>query len=149
MIFLNILLLVGVIGFLCWLVFTLAVYALPLFVGVTAGMWAHDSGAGIVGGFVIGVIAAGAVAIMGQLIFAFARPLWIRLVVAVLFAGPAAVAGYAATHGIAKHLMPSEGWQITFSVVGAIALGITALYRMAGAAPPEPGAERATVHGHQ
>ncbi|MGJ8530801.1 MAG: hypothetical protein ACSHYC_01370 [Alphaproteobacteria bacterium] len=144
MIFLNILLLVGVIGFLCWLVFTLAVYALPLFVGVTAGMWAHDSGAGIVGSIIVGALVAGAVAIIGQLIFAFARPLWIRLVVAILFAGPAAVAGYAATHGIAKHLMPSEGWQMTFSIIGAIAVGVTALFRMAGAAPPEPGMEHAS-----
>lgn len=143
MIFLNILLLVGIIGTLCWLLFTFAVYALPLFVGVTVGMWAHGSGAGVVGGVIVGVVAAGAVAIIGQLIFAFARPLWIRLIVALLFAGPAAVAGYAATHGIAKHLMPSESWQIAFSIVGAVAVGITALFRMAGTAPPEPGMERA------
>ena len=142
MIFLNILLVVGAIGFLCWLLFTLAVYALPLFIGVTVGLWAHDSGAGIVGGLAIGVLAAGATAILGQLIFAFARPLWLRLVVAVLFAGPAAVAGYAATHGIAKHLMPSEGWQMTFSIFGAIAVGMTALFRMPGTAPPEPGVAR-------
>ncbi|NJO32585.1 MAG: hypothetical protein HC869_05050 [Rhodospirillales bacterium] len=143
MIFLNILLLIGVIAFLCWLLFTLAVYALPLFVGVTAGIWAHDSGAGIVGGIVVGMVAAGAIAIVGQLVFAFARPLWIRLIVALAFAGPAAAAGYAATHGIARHLMPSEGWQLAFSIVGAIAVGITALFRMAGAASPEQGVERA------
>lgn len=144
MIFLNILLLVGVIGTLCWLLFTFAVYALPLFVGVIVGMWAYGSGAGVIGSVVVGVLAAGAVAIIGQLIFAFARPLWIRLIVALLFAGPAAVAGYAATHGVARHLMPSEGWQMAFSIVGAIAVGITALFRMAGAAPPEPGMERAS-----
>ncbi|QPC86398.1 hypothetical protein GA830_06340 [Mesorhizobium sp. NBSH29] len=143
MIFLNILLLVGIIGTLCWLLFAFAVYALPLFVGVTVGMWAYGSGAGVVGGVIVGVLAAGAVAIIGQLIFAFARPLWIRLIVALLFAGPAAIAGYAATHGIAKHLMPSDGWQMAFSFVGAVAVGITALFRMAGTAPPEPGMERA------
>ena len=142
MIFLNIVLLIGVIGFLCWLLFTLAVYALPLFVGVTAGLWAYGSGAGVPGGLTVGVIAAGATAIIGQLIFAFARPLWIRLIVALLFAAPAAVAGYAATHGIAKQLMPSEGWQMAFSIVGAIAVGATALFRMAGEAPPEIGAEQ-------
>lgn len=142
MIFLNILLLVGVIGTLCWLLFTFAVYALPLFVGVTVGMWAYGTGAGYIGGFIIGAVTAGAVAIIGRLIFAFARPLWIRLIIALMFAGPAAVAGYAATHGIAKHLMPSEGWQMAFSIVGAIAVGITALFRMAGAAPPEPDMNR-------
>ena len=66
-----------------------------------------------------------------------------RIIVAILFAGPAAVAGYAATHGIAKHLMPSDGWQMAFSIVGAAAVGVTALFRMAGAAPPDPGLERA------
>lgn len=143
MIFLNIVILIGVIGFLCWLLFTLAVYALPLFVGVTAGMWAHGSGAGVAGGFIVGVIAAGATAILGQLIFAFARPLWIRLIVALLFAVPAAVAGYAATHGVAKHLMPSEDWQMAFSIIGVVAVGVTALFRMAGAAAASPAMEHA------
>lgn len=142
MIFLNILLLAGVICLLCWLVFTLAVYALPLFVGATIGILAHSSGAGALGGFIAGTLAAGTIAILGQLMFAFARSLWVRLTVAVLFAGPAAVAGYTATHGIAKHLMPSDGWQVALSVVGAVAVGVTALFRMAGAASPEAGLER-------
>jgi hypothetical protein len=35
--------------------------------------------------------------------------------------------------------MPSEGWQISFSVHGAIAVGITAFVRVAGmAAAPDP-----------
>jgi hypothetical protein len=143
MIFLSILLLAGIIGLLCWLVFTLAVYALPLFVGATAGILAHGSGASVAGGFILGMLAAGAIATIVQLIFAFARPLWIRLIVAVLFAGPAAVAGYAATHGIATHVMPSDGWQIAFSLLGAVSIGATALSRIAGAAPPEPGLQGA------
>ncbi|TYB86108.1 hypothetical protein [Oceaniovalibus sp. ACAM 378] len=144
MLFLNILLLVGVIGTLCWLLFTFAVYALPLFVGVTVGIWTYGTGAGYIGGFIVGAVAAGAVAILGQLILAFARPLWIRLIVALVFAGPAAVAGYAATHGIAKYLIPSEGWQMAFSIIGAGAVGITSLFRMAGAASSEPDFERAS-----
>jgi hypothetical protein len=143
MIFLNILFVAGIIGLLCWLVLTLAVYALPLFVGATVGILAHGSGAGAAGGFILGVLAAGAIATILQLIFAFARPLWIRLIVATLFVGPAAVAGYAATHGIATHLMHSDCWQIAFSLFGAVAGGATALFRMAGAAPPVPGLERA------
>jgi hypothetical protein len=46
---LNILLLTGLIGLLCWLIFMLAVYALPLFAGAAAGLWAHDVGAGLLG----------------------------------------------------------------------------------------------------
>ena len=58
-----------------------------------------------------------------SLLFAFVRPVWLRLTIGLVFAAPAAVAGYHAVHGIAKHAMPSETWQFIFSVVGAIAVG--------------------------
>ena len=47
------------------------------------------------------------------------------------------------TEGLAEEDMPSDGWQMAFSIVGAGAVGVTALFRMAGAAPPDPGLERA------
>ena len=46
------------VGLLCWLVFTLAVFALPAFVGVTTGAWANEGGAGIAGAVVVGALAA-------------------------------------------------------------------------------------------
>ena len=60
----------------------------------------------------------------------FVRPIWIRLAIAIAFVAPAALAGYHATHGIVKHTMPSDTWQIIFSVIGAIAVGVTALIRV-------------------
>ena len=39
-----------------------------------------------------------------------------------------------ATHGIVKHTMPSDTWQIIFSVIGSLAVGITAFVRVAGMA---------------
>jgi len=144
MLVLNIVLLLVAVGFLCWLVFTLAVYALPLLTGVTAGLWAYETGTGPIGGFLIGAAAAGAVAIVGQLLFAFARPFWIRVIVASLFAGPAAIAGYAATLGIARLAIPSEMWQMAVAIIGALAVGVTALFRMAGVAPPDPRTEMAS-----
>ena len=56
--------------------------------------------------------------------------------IAAIFVAPAAIAGYHATHGIVKHTMPSETWQIAFSVVGAIVVAITAFARLATLAPP-------------
>ena len=41
------------IGFLCWLMFTLAVYALPFFAGITVGLAVYHSGAGVVGAPVV------------------------------------------------------------------------------------------------
>ena len=40
MIFLGILLSISAIGFFCWLLFTLAVFALPFFAGITGRGWA-------------------------------------------------------------------------------------------------------------
>lgn len=134
MIILAILASLAAIGMLCWLLFTLAVFALPAFVGATVGAWAHGTGAGVPGAMLIGLVAAAATLAVGQLVIMFVRPIWLKLIVAVAFVAPAAIAGFHATHGIVKHLMPSDGWQITFSVIGAVAVGITAFVRVAGMA---------------
>lgn len=134
MIILAILASLAAIGVLCWLLFTLAVFALPAFVGVTAGAWAYGTGVGLPGAVLIGLVAAGATLAVGHLLIAFVRPVWLKLLVAIAFVAPAAIAGFHATHGIVKHLMPSDGWQIAFSVLGAIAVGITAFVRVAGMA---------------
>ena len=134
MIILAILASLAAIGLLCWLLFTLAVFALPAFAGFTAGAWANGTGAGILGAILVGMVAAAGTFAIGQLLITFARPMWLKLGVAVIFVAPAAVAGFHATHGIVKHLMPSDAWQITFSVIGAIAVGITAFVRVAGMA---------------
>jgi len=127
------------IGLLCWLLFTLAVFALPAFVGVTAGAWAHGTGAGIPGAVLVGAAAAVMTLAAGHLILTFVRPIWLKLIVAVAFVAPAAIAGFHATHGIVKHLMPSDARQMAFSVIGAVAVGITAFVRVAGmAAAPGP-----------
>lgn len=139
MIILAILTSLAAICLLCWLLFTLSVFALPAFAGVTAGAWAHGTGAGIPGAVLVGAVAAALTLAAGYLLITFVRPMWLKLIVAVAFVAPAAIAGFHATHGIVKHLMPSEGWQIAFSVIGAIAVGITAFVRVAGmAAAPGP-----------
>lgn len=134
MIFLGILLSIVVIGFFCWLLFTLAVFALPFFAGVTVGAWAYHTGAGWLGAIVIGVVGAGLTLGIGQILLMVVRPLWARLLIALVFVAPAVIAGYHATHGIVKHTMPSETWQVVFSVIGAVAVGVTAFLRVAGMA---------------
>ena len=137
MMILGILLSIVAIGFFCWLLFTLAVFALPLFAGVTMGVWAYHAGAGWPGGIAVGAVAAFLTLLVGQIMLMLARPLWLRVGVALAFVAPATIAGFYATHGIVKHAMPSETWQIAFSVVGAIAVGIAAFLRIAPMAAPE------------
>jgi hypothetical protein len=136
MIVLGILLCIAGIGFLCWLLFTLAVCALPFFAGVSVGTWAHGTGAGPLGALAVGIVAAGVTLAIGQLSLTFVRPTWARLSITLLFTAPAAMAGYHATLGLAKLAMPSVSWQVAFSIVGAVAVGITAYIRMLAMVPP-------------
>jgi hypothetical protein len=127
---LPILLAITAILMLCWLLFTLAIYALPLFMGVTAGVFAYQTGAGWPGAILIGALAASVTLVAGNMLFTSARHPLARLSVAMLFVAPAAIAGYYATHGIVRHTAPSEAWQLAFSIIGAIAVGGTAFVRV-------------------
>lgn len=124
------------IGVLFWLLFTLAVFALPAFVGVSVGIWAHQTGAGLLGAIVIGAVGAGTALGVGQLLLAVLRPAWLKILVALAFVAPAAIAGFHTTHGIVKHTMPSETWQLVFSVIGAIAVAVTTFIRVTSLTPP-------------
>jgi hypothetical protein len=66
------------------------------------------------------------------------RPAWLKLVVGLAFAVPAATAGYHATLGIMRLTMPSETWPIVFAVAGAAAVGMTAFMRLTMLTPPGP-----------
>ena len=74
------------IGLFCWLIFTLAVYALPFFVGLTVFMMALHGGAGILGAPLVGIAACGMTLAIGQTAFAMTRSVIIRAIIAALFA---------------------------------------------------------------
>jgi hypothetical protein len=135
------LLLIAGIGFFCWLLFTLAVFALPFFVGLTVGLWALHSGAGALGGIFVGLVAGGATFGVGQFVLGLAPWTWLRLLLILLFVAPATVAGYSATHGIAQMATPPAAWQMIFSAIGANAVSVTAFVRFTAIASPGPGGE--------
>lgn len=130
MITLSIFLGIIVIGFCFWLLFALAIFALPAFAGVTIGLWAYHAGAGVAGGIAVGAIAAFLTLVVLQASLMFARALWLRAALALAFVVPAAIAGFHATHGIVKHAVPSPAWQLLFSLIGSLAVGITAYIRL-------------------
>ena len=123
-------------GFLCWLLFRIAVHALPFLVGLTAGLAAYHSGSGEIGAILVGSIAAALTLAAGQIAIAAFRSPLIRTVIAFLFAVPAALAGYYAALGLAQLGVPAELWQQTFALLGALAVGGTAWARLAVSTPP-------------
>ncbi|MDP3746810.1 MAG: hypothetical protein Q8Q88_07140, partial [Phenylobacterium sp.] len=66
----------------CWLLFSLAVYALPLFAGVSAGLYAHGAGAGLFGAILVGTLTGAATLVAGQVVFATVRAPLARVAVA-------------------------------------------------------------------
>lgn len=126
------------IGLFCWLIFTLTVYALPFFVGLTAGMAAFHGGAGVIGALLVGIVAGALTLGVGQIAFAVIRPLPLRAAIAAAFAIPAAIAGYHAVLGLSQIGVPSLLWREVFAWIGAIFIGGTAWARMTVFAEPLP-----------
>jgi hypothetical protein len=130
------------IGLFCWLIFTLAVYALPFFVAINAGMWAYHSGAGVLGTPLVAVAAGGMTLAIAQIAFAITRSLILRAVVAALFALPAAFAGYHVVLAVAQLGVPSPVWREVFACLGALFIGGAAWTRLTSfteSSPPDPG----------
>lgn len=140
-----ILLAIAAIVFMLWLLFTLAIYALPFFAGVSVGMWAYAAGAGALGAIGLGLVAGVATWLAGQLLFMTVRSPIIRLVIALIFAVPAAIAGYHAVFGVAGISGAADPWREAFAWAGAMIIGVTAWARIASSplqvAAPSPPAD--------
>ena len=102
MLVLGLILSVFGIGFFCWLLFTLIVYALPFVVGLTVGMAAFHTGAGVIGALIVGVAVGALTLFVGQVAFASVRSFILRAAIALLYAVPAAIAGYHAVLDLAR-----------------------------------------------
>lgn len=125
-------------GYLCWLIFALAVDALPLFAGFTAALAAYRSDSGPIAAIAVGAIMSVMVLFAGQIAFRTLRSTPVRAAIALLFAMPAAVAGYHAAHGLAYLVVPIEGWRQTMAVAGAIMVATIAWARITLSAPNDP-----------
>jgi hypothetical protein len=130
------------IGLFCWLIFTLAVYALPFFVAINAGIWAFHSGAGVLGTPLVAIAAGGMSLAIAQIAFAMTRSPILRGIIAAMFALPATFAGYHVVLVMVQVGVPSLAWQELFACVGAAFIGGTAWTRLAvyrETRPIEPG----------
>lgn len=122
---------VMLVGLLCVLAYTLATDALPFMLAVAAARFACGAGAGLIGAGLIGLLAGVASFGIVTLLFATVRAPVLRIAIAVIFAAPAAVAGYALVHGVAGEFVPSPTWRAIFSAMGALAAGLSALAKLA------------------
>jgi len=87
------------------LAFRFAVFALPVMAGIAAFLQVHGGGAAFGLSFLAGLAGAALSVALVIAILGFARNPFLRLGALGLFAVPAAVAGYALAHGVAKHAL--------------------------------------------
>jgi hypothetical protein len=126
MIIIGIVLSFVALAYLCWLLFALAVYALPFFLGTAVGLVAYHNGSGPMAAIIIGAMASGVALVAGRLAFTTLRSPVVRAVIASVFAIPAVLAGYHAALGLAHIGAATNGWQQAIAVIGAAIVAATA-----------------------
>ena len=124
-------------GVICWVLFNLAVYALPFFVAVTVGHALYTSEVGLIGAIAAAFFAGAATLILGQIAFATIRSTPIRLALGALYALPAGIAGFHAIKGLSRMGGAGETWTLVFAGVGAAIVGVTAWARVTALAGSE------------
>ena len=114
---------VALIAVLCIVAYTFAVYALPLMLGLTVARFAYEAGSGLIGAGLVGLVAAAVGFGLLALLFDTLRQPILRLIVALIFAVPAAVAGYALVHGITREVfLLKSGGKSSASSVGDLSV---------------------------
>jgi hypothetical protein len=124
-------------GALCWLLFTLAVYALPFWVGLSTAFWLQAADQGMLVAVIGGIAAAGFVASLGEIVFARLRSVPLRLMLGLVYAVPAGMAGFHASKGLTSLTGTGETAGLIIAVLTALIIGVTAFGRIAGG--PEAG----------
>ncbi len=126
------------IGMICWLLFKLAVNALPFFAALSMGMFAYNTGAGPIGAMVIAALAGAIAFLAGPLLFATVRSPEFRTLISAAYAVPAGLAGYHAVYGISAIGGTAEPWRVAFGIFGSIIVVLVAWTRMRAYSPVDP-----------
>ncbi|MEO8724121.1 MAG: hypothetical protein ABI395_11505 [Sphingobium sp.] len=132
------------------LLFRLASYALPVYAGIGCAflLLRHDFGhlAAIVAGLAAGI----ATLLLGQCLIAFVRSPLLRTGIALLFAIPAAIAGFQAAHALGSLATDNSALLAVFGSIAALATSISAWrsVTMTGPDTPVPPNFAGPVSGH-
>ncbi len=111
---------------LCSLLMTLTIHALPFYVGLTVGVWAHSNGTGLIGTTAAAIVAGIATLVTLHILIATVQSPVLRAGLGLVFAAPAAFAAYHAVHGIMSTTMPASTWSVSLSLLGAAIVGVVA-----------------------
>ncbi len=97
----------------------------PLFAAFAAASVTYHSHHGLVAALVAAALAGIATIALAQIALGLARSDFSRAAIGLVFALPAALAGYHAVHGIAAATMPVSIWPTVVSLIGAAVIAVT------------------------
>jgi len=115
---------------LCVIAWHFAIYALPVMTGITVFQYVYGTGAGFLTSAAGALGAALASIALVIVVLGFAKNPALRLVSLAIFAIPAAIAGYALVHGVAKHMIESTVALNLLGGIGALVIGIAAVVNL-------------------
>jgi len=114
----------------CWLIYKGAVYALPCLVGLCAGQWAFETGAGLAGAAVLALIMAIAIFVIARTAYASAASALVRWALAACFVAPTLVVSYNIAIDILAGAVASAAWLHLLGGAFALLMGAIALRRL-------------------
>lgn len=132
--------------FFAWAMLRLAVFALPVWLGLSLFLWSATGETGVLVGVLLGLIVGVAAFVLGQLIIGSRLPILVRVSVAALFAVPAGIAGFSVVSGLITVGGAGSLATTIVAAIGAVVIGLTALASLVSPAPPSsPGHRPATI----
>lgn len=118
-------------GTLCVLAYRIAVHVLPIMLGFQVAYTAYGTGAGLIGAGIVDLVAGAAAFGLLSIVFVSVKSPIARVIIGLIFALPAAGAGYALISGISASAIPSETWRQIFCIIGGVFVGAAAFTRLA------------------
>lgn len=119
-------------GVLGWIVFNLAVYALPFAIGLTSGFYVYETGNGVFLSLFTGLLVGGIAVVLGELAFERIRFPLLRIVIGLIYAVPAGVVGFHAAKGLSSRGDTGDATITLFSWIGILIVGGAAWARVSG-----------------
>lgn len=119
-------------GVLGRIVFNLAVYALPFAIGLTSGLYIYETGNGVLLSLLAGLLVGGIAVVLGELAFERLRIPILRIVIGLIYAAPAGIAGFNVVKGVSSLGFNGDTTITLFSWIGALIVGGAAWARVSG-----------------
>lgn len=114
----------------CVIAWNLAIYALPVMVGLTAFQYVSAADGGVLMSGLAAIGAAFASVLLVIFVLGFARNPVLRLMALAIFAVPAVIAGYALVHGITHNVIDSSLALNLLCGASGLIVGISAMVNL-------------------